>query len=83
MQAQNFTFTAYATGGKCAMFVGTTERHNAGEDAVIASIPDDLMEHMRRANEAFAANGGCPGCGSKLIAVHRMPCSAIDDDDLY
>lgn len=54
-------------------------QRKAGEDAVVASIPADLMENMRRADAAFAANGGCPGCGSKLIAVHRMPCSASDD----
>lgn len=42
MQAQNFTFTAYATGGKCAMFVGTTERHNVrGEPTKEAAQHDE------------------------------------------
>ena len=56
----------------------------AAEDVVIASIPADLMENMRRADEAYAAKGGCPGCGSKLIAVHRLPCPVYSaSDDLY
>ena len=56
----------------------------AAEDAVIASLPADLMENLRLANAEFAAKGGCPGCGSKRIAVHTLPCSTYSaSDDLY
>ena len=52
----------------------------AAEDAVIASIPADLMENMRKANEAFKARGGCKGCGSMTLAVHRGDCPTLADD---
>jgi hypothetical protein len=52
----------------------------AAEDAVIASIPADLMENMRKADEAFKARGGCKGCGSMVLAVHRGGCPALADD---
>lgn len=56
----------------------------AAEDAVIASIPKDLLANLERANKVFAAKGGCPGCGSKRIAVHYLPCSVYSaSDDLY
>ena len=51
------------------------QRVLAAEQEVIASIPKELRDHMRQANEKFAAGGGCPGCGSKQIAVHYLPCS--------
>lgn len=50
----------------------------AAEEAVIASIPQVLLENMRRANEELAARGGCPGCGSKRVGVHTLPCSYCD-----
>jgi hypothetical protein len=52
----------------------------AAEDAVIASIPAERRESMRKADEAFKARGGCKGCGSMLIAVHRGGCPTLSDD---
>lgn len=52
----------------------------AAEDAVIASIPADLREHMRKAEEAFKARGGCKGCGSQILAVHYGACQVARDD---
>jgi hypothetical protein len=52
----------------------------AAEDAVIASIPADLMENMRKADEAFKARGGCKGCGSMVLAVHLGGCPTLVDD---
>lgn len=48
------------------------------EKAVIDSLPKSLLAHMEKANAEFAAKGGCPGCDSKTIAVHYMPCSECD-----
>lgn len=50
----------------------------AAEDAVIASLPRKLLDNMERAQKEFAAKGGCPGCGSKILAVHHLPCSECD-----
>lgn len=50
----------------------------AAEDAAIAGIPRDLLEWLEQANAEFAASGGCPGCGSKRVAVHHLPCSELD-----
>lgn len=56
----------------------------AAEKVAIDSIPKDLMTNLEAANKAFAAKGGCPGCGSKRIAVHYLPCSVCSaSDDLY
>lgn len=56
----------------------------AAEKVVIASIPDNLMENMRRADAKFAAKGGCPGCGSKQVGVHILPCLVYNDsNDFY
>lgn len=55
----------------------------AAEEAVIASIPAALMENMRKANEAFEARGGCKGCGSMRIAVHRGNCPTLQEPDFY
>lgn len=52
----------------------------AAEDAVIASIPKELKENMAKAQAKFEADGGCPGCGSKIIAVHYGNCSELRDD---
>lgn len=52
----------------------------AAEDAVIASIPADLRENMRKAENAFKARGGCKGCGSMILAVHRGDCPTLADD---
>lgn len=54
----------------------------AAERAVIDSIPRDLMDHMAQAQHEFAARGGCPGCGSMTIAVHKATCPEIQDDIL-
>lgn len=50
----------------------------AAEDAVIASIPKELLDRMEQANAEFAAKGGCSGCASKRIGVHYFPCSYCD-----
>jgi hypothetical protein len=47
-----------------------TARVRAAEAAVVASLPPELLETMRRADERFAAAGGCPGCKSTSIGVH-------------
>lgn len=52
----------------------------AAEDAVIASIPKDLLQRLECANREFAAKGGCPGCGSLRLAVHTGNCPATKDD---
>jgi hypothetical protein len=52
----------------------------AAEDAVIASIPADLMENMRKADDAFKARGGCKGCGSMDLGVHSGNCPTLADD---
>jgi hypothetical protein len=54
----------------------------AAEQAVIDSIPKKLRDNMERAQAKFEADGGCPGCRSKRIGVHYMPCST-SDGDLY
>lgn len=54
----------------------------AREEEAIASIPDWLKENMRKADEAFKAKGGCPGCGSQVLAVHYGNCPT-GRDDLY
>jgi hypothetical protein len=58
-------------------------RVRAAEDAVVASIPAELLENMRRANERFAAAGGCPGCKSTSIGVHYGACPTLDEPDFY
>ena len=50
-------------------------QRDAGEDAAIAGIPSKLLDNLKRADEEFAKRGGCPGCGSMSIGVHRLPCS--------
>lgn len=52
----------------------------SAEEAAIANIPTDLYENMRKADEAFKASGGCNGCGSLVIAVHRGSCPTLADD---
>jgi len=52
----------------------------AAEDAVIASIPAELLESIRRADEAFKKRGGCTGCGSQVLAVHYGSCPTLADD---
>lgn len=56
------------------------ERVLAAEQAVVDNIPKPLLNWLEQANKEFADKGGCPGCGSKLIAVHRLPCSAYEKD---
>ncbi len=55
----------------------------AAEETVIASIPADLRENMRKAEDAFKARGGCKGCGSMLLAVHRGDCPTLREPDFY
>lgn len=50
----------------------------AAENAVVASLPRELLDNLARANAELAARGGCPGCGSKRIAVHTLPCSELN-----
>lgn len=57
-------------------------RIEAGEQEAIAGIPADIMARLAIANAEFRAKGGCPGCGSLILAVHYIPCS-VADNDLY
>lgn len=57
---------------------------DAAERAVIDGIPKELLVRLEEANAEFAAKGGCPGCGSKRIAVHTLPCKVLEKEgDLY
>lgn len=56
------------------------ERMLAAEREVVAGIPADLLAHMVVADAKFAAEGGCKGCGSKLIGVHKGGCPTGRDD---
>lgn len=58
-------------------------RVRAAEDAVIASIPAELLENMRKADAAFKATGGCPGCKSTSIGVHYGACPELAEPDFY
>jgi hypothetical protein len=58
------------------------ERMLAAEQAVIASIPKEMMQRLAEANAKLKAEGGCKGCGSTSIGVHYMPCS-VTAGDLY
>lgn len=54
------------------------EKHElvrAKEDAAIAGIPANILARLAVAQAAFKARGGCPGCGSLILAVHTYPCS--------
>jgi hypothetical protein len=55
----------------------------AAEDAVVASIPAELLENARKANAAFKAKGGCPECKSTSIGIHYGGCAALDEYDFY
>lgn len=48
----------------------------AAEEAVMSLVPPELDI----AQQAHEARGGCPGCGSMVLAVHKFPCSATDFD---
>lgn len=50
----------------------------AAEDLAIAAIPADIMAALEKAQTEFVARGGCPGCGSQILAVHELPCSECD-----
>ena len=53
----------------------------AAEDAVCADLKSKgMLNWLEEANRKFAEKGGCPGCGSKLIAVHKLPCSVLEND---
>lgn len=52
------------------------------ERAAIDSIPIDVLAHLRKAQAEFEKRGGCPGCGSLVLAVHKIPCK-VAENDLY
>ena len=58
-------------------------RIRAAEDVVVAGIPAELLENLRRADERFAAAGGCPGCKCQIIGVHDGNCPTLDEPDFY
>ena len=60
-----------------------TAQIRAAEQAVIDSIPLDLKRHMDEAQARFEAEGGCKGCGSKVLAVHYGNCPTLDEPDFY
>jgi hypothetical protein len=55
---------------------------DAAERAVIASIPKELRDRLDAAQREHVAKGGCPGCGSMILAVHEGGCPT-GADDLY
>lgn len=55
----------------------------AAEAAAIAGIPKGVLERLETANAEYAANGGCPGCGSKVIAVHDGRCPELRKEPLW
>ncbi len=52
----------------------------AAEDEVIRSIPQVLLDNLRKANEELRAAGGCKGCGSMVFAVHNPRCPELAND---
>lgn len=52
------------------------------EEVVIAGIPEALKARMDEAQRQHVAKGGCPGCGSQILAVHAGGCP-VGADDLY
>ncbi len=52
----------------------------AAEDEVIRSIPQKLLDNLRKANEELRAAGGCKGCGSMVLAVHNPRCPELAND---
>lgn len=52
----------------------------AAEEAVIAGIPAALKARMDEAQRQHVANGGCPGCGSQVLAVHKCGCPTVAND---
>lgn len=57
-----------------------TAKMLAAEDAAIAGIPKDIAERLAEAQRKFAADGGCPGCGSMVLAVHLVSCPEVAND---
>jgi len=50
------------------------------EAEAIAGIPPDIKAKLDAAQREFEAAGGCPGCGSKVLAVHEVHCPTCQDD---
>lgn len=63
----------------CGLF---RRRVDAAEREAIAGIPADIMARLTIAQAEFRAKGGCPGCGSQILAVHDGSCPT-NRDDLY
>jgi hypothetical protein len=59
-----------------------TSQIRAAEEAVIASIPRDLIDRLDKAQAEHEAKGGCPGCGCMVLACHAGDCPT-NADDLY
>lgn len=55
-------------------------RIETAENAVVDGIPQWILDNMDRANEKFAAAGGCKGCASKRVAVHFANCTEGAND---
>lgn len=54
----------------------------AAEQQVIDSLPKELLANLEEAQAQLIARGGCPGCGSLVLAMHRADCPEIKDDIL-
>lgn len=52
----------------------------AAEEQTIAGIPADLLAFLAVAEARFRAKGGCPGCGSQILAVHDGACPTLAND---
>lgn len=44
----------------------------------ISLLPPGMQSTLARANELLAKAGGCPGCGSPIVGVHKSPCPEAD-----
>ncbi len=55
---------------------------DAAEQAAIAGIPVNILKRYKAAQQRFKARGGCPGCGSLILSMHRGDCPT-NKDDLY
>lgn len=55
-------------------------QREAAEQAVVDSIPRELLDVLDAAQARHEQAGGCPGCGSMTFAVHNIPCPVAAAD---
>ena len=49
------------------------------ESIAVLGIPPNIMSNLEKARAAHVAKGGCPGCGSLILAAHTGNCYVADD----